>query len=256
MTAWAQLLHFYQPPTQTHDVLARIVEESYRPLLAVLTEHRNARVAIKMNGVLTEILAEHGHRGVLDSLRMLGERGQVEFVGSGRYHPILPLIPEAERVRSIADNARINRKFIGAAWQARGFFPPEMCYSGDILPSVASSGHEWITLSGVACPAEWPLDRVYRVPAEGRTMHVLFRDDVRSNRISFRETHPHAFIEDLSRVGGGKDAYVVTAMDAETYGHHIKGWSASSWAQRSSSWPTRAGRMPTRREWWQFSRVS
>ncbi|MGH2610968.1 MAG: hypothetical protein ACRDHF_17950, partial [Tepidiformaceae bacterium] len=224
MTAWAQLLHFYQPPTQTHDVLARIVEESYRPVLAVLTEHTNARIAINMNAVLTEMLADHGYRDVLDSLRMLGERGQVEFVGSGRYHPILPLIPEAERVRAIADNAPVNRKFIGQTWQARGFFPPEMCYSPEILPAVAGSGHEWLILSGVACPAEWPVDRVYRVPAGGGTMHVFFRDDVRSNRISFREANAQAFVDDLSRVGGGKDAYVVTAMDAETYGHHLKGW--------------------------------
>jgi alpha-amylase/alpha-mannosidase (GH57 family) len=224
MTAWAQLLHFYQPPTQTHDVLARIVEESYRPLLAVLAEHKNARVAINMNAVLTDLLSDHGYNDVLDSLRVLGERGQVEFAGSGRYHPILPLIPEGERVRAIADNARVNRKLLGPSWQARGFFPPEMCYSADILPSIANSGHDWIMLSGVACPAEWPLDKVYRVPADGRTMHVLFRDDVRSNRISFRETNAQAFVEDLSRWGGGKEAYIVTAMDAETYGHHIGGW--------------------------------
>lgn len=224
MTAWAMLLHFYQPPTQTHDVLTRIVDESYRPLLAVLSEHHNARIAVNINAVLTEMLADHGYGDVLDSLRILGERGQVEFVGSGRFHPILPLVPEGERVRSIADNAHLNRKLLGPSWQARGFFPPEMCYSGEILPGVAKSGHEWIILSGVACPAEWPTDLVYRVPADGRSMHVLFRDDVRSNRISFRETNPQPFVEDLSRVGGGKDAYVVTAMDAETYGHHIAGW--------------------------------
>ena len=224
MTAWAQLLHFYQPPTQTHDVLARIVDESYRPVLKVLAEHKAARIAVNMNAVLTEMLAEHGFKDVVDSLRALGERGQVEFVGSGRYHPILPLIAEPERVRSITENARVNRSLIGSSWSARGFFPPEMCFSADIVPAIASGGHDWIILSGVACPAEWPTNVVYRAPANGREMRVLFRDDVRSNRISFRETSPAAFIEDVSRVGQGKDAYVVTAMDAETYGHHIKGW--------------------------------
>lgn len=224
MTAWAQLLHFYQPPTQTHDVLARIVDESYRPLLGVLKEHRQARIAINMNAVLTDMLADHGYQDVIATLRELGERGQVEFVGSGRYHPILPLIPEAQRARTIAENARVNRRLIGTTWNARGFFPPEMCYSADIAPSIAASGHEWVILSGVACPAEWPVDRVYRLPVDGRSLPVLFRDDVRSNRISFRETDARSFVDDLSRVGGGSDAYVVTAMDAETYGHHIKGW--------------------------------
>ncbi len=224
MTYWAQLLHFYQPPTQTHDVLRRITEESYRPLVQVLREYPKSRIAVNMNGVLTELLEDHGYGDVVTGLRELAEKGQIEFVGSGKYHPILPLIPENERVRSIADNARTNHRAFGGAWNPRGFFPPEMCYGPETLPSIANSGHEWIILSGVACPADWPVDFVYRVPVDGRNMHVLFRDDARSNRISFRETDSRGFLEDLSRVGAGLPAYVLTAMDAETYGHHIRGW--------------------------------
>lgn len=224
MTFWAQLLHFYQPPTQSHDVLRRVAEESYRPLLGVLKEHPEARIAVNMNAVLTEMLDEHGCGDVVEALRELGERGQIEFVGSGKFHPILPLIPESERTRSIRENAQTNHRLLRGAWKPRGFFPPELCYSQDILPAVAAAGHDWIILSGVACPEAWPVDVICRVPADGRTLHLFFRDDARSNRISFRETDPSRFIDDLSRVGGGKDAYVVTAMDAETYGHHIHGW--------------------------------
>jgi alpha-amylase/alpha-mannosidase (GH57 family) len=224
VTHWAKLLHFYQPPTQTHDILRKVTDESYRPLLKVLNEHANARVAVNMQGVLTEMLREHGLGDVVDSLRDLAEMGRVEFVGSGKFHPILPLIPDGERRRSIEDNARANKDAFGPAWRPKGFFPPEMCYSNEILPSVADAGHEWFIMSGVGCPKEWPIDRVYRVRSGGSEMAVLFRDDVRSNRISFRETDPQRFLDDLSKVGGHNDAYVVTAMDAETFGHHISGW--------------------------------
>jgi alpha-amylase/alpha-mannosidase (GH57 family) len=224
MTVWAQLLHFYQPPTQTHEVLRRIAQESYRPLIQVLRDHPDARLAVNINAVLTDLLEDHGLGDVVAGLRELGERGQVEFVGSGKYHPILPLIPETERIRSIGDNARTNHRAFGSAWQPRGFFPPEMCYGPQIMPAIANAGHDWVILSGVACPAEWPTSLVYRVPADGRSIHVLFRDDSRSNRISFRETDAKAFLQDLSRLGGGAPSYVLTAMDAETYGHHIRGW--------------------------------
>jgi hypothetical protein len=43
MIYWAQLLHFYQPPTQVPSVLRRICDESYRPLLKVFQEYPNAR---------------------------------------------------------------------------------------------------------------------------------------------------------------------------------------------------------------------
>jgi Glycosyl hydrolase family 57 len=223
VTHWAQLLHFYQPPTQTHDILRKVADESYRPLLAVLAEHPKARIAINMNAVLTELLHDHGMGDILATLRMLVERGQVEIVGSGRFHPILPLIPEAERVRSIREQAQVNARLLGAKAKG-GFFPPEMCYSAEILPSVASAGYDWVVLSGVACPAAWPLDLVYRAPAGAGTVSVLFRDDLLSNRISFRETRADDFVDDLGRIGGEGPAYVLTAMDAETYGHHLKGW--------------------------------
>ncbi|MCC6383099.1 MAG: hypothetical protein IT304_11390 [Dehalococcoidia bacterium] len=241
MTAWAQLLHFYQPPTQTHDVLTRVANESYRPLLQVLREHPGARLAINVNAVLTEMLADHGLGDVVDGLRELGERGQAEYVGSGRYHPILPLIPAAERARSLAENGRVNRRLLGESYSPAGFFPPEMCWSGAIAAEIAAAGHEWVVLSGVACPTEWPTDLVYRTPANGRSLRVLFRDDVRSNRISFRETSPEQFLADLARVGGGRRAYVVTAMDAETYGHHIRGWEREFLAATYAAVEAQAG---------------
>jgi len=224
VTHWAQLLHFYQPPTQTHDVLRKVAEESYRPLLGVLAEHENVRIAVNIQGCLTEMLQEHALGDVVDGLRELAERGRIEFVGSGKYHPILPLIPEPARKRSIEANGRANGAAFGQQWRPEGFFPPEMCFSPDITPSIAAAGHRWLIVSGVACPVEWPINQVHRVGAGGSEIAVLFRDDVRSNRISFRETDAQHFIDDLSRVGGTADAYVVTAMDAETFGHHIKGW--------------------------------
>lgn len=224
MTAWAQLFHFYQPPTQTHEILHRVAEESYRPLLAVLHEHPDARAAVNINAVLAEALADHGLGDILDSLRQLAQRGQVEFTGSGRYHPVLPLIPAGERARSIAENARENRRLLGAAWQPRGFFPPEMCFSPEIVPAVAGAGYKWIILSGVACASAWPTREVYSLGAGGDSPRVLFRDDVRSNRVSFAQTGPEAFIDDLAGISGGEESYVVTAMDAETFGHHVRGW--------------------------------
>ena len=224
MTYWAQLLHFYQPPTQAHEVLQRVANESYRPLLGVLREHPSAKLAVNMNGVLTELLLDHGLRDVVDGLRELAERGQVEFVGSGKFHPILPLIPADACERSNRENNDANAAAFNESWKPRGFFPPELCFNSGIADPVAAAGHEWLLLSGIACPAEWPIDQVYRTSANGNTIATLFRDDARSNRISFRKTAAAEFVDDLSRIGAGAPAYILTAMDAETYGHHIRGW--------------------------------
>ncbi|MBI2868263.1 MAG: hypothetical protein HYX96_00355 [Chloroflexi bacterium] len=225
MIYWAQLFHFYQPPTQMPVILEKICNESYAPLLKVLHENPHARATININGVLLEMLHDYGHRHILTSLRGLARKGTVEFTGSGKYHPILPLLPKAERKRQIKLNATTGRRFLGKSYSPRGFFPPEMCYSDEILPEVAGSGHQWLILSGIACPGQWVNDKIYQVEYNGAALAIFFRDDILSNKISFKQVGAQDFLEHLEQLRGDReDVYVVTAMDAETYGHHIQNW--------------------------------
>lgn len=225
MIYWAQLLHFYQPPTQVPSVLGKICNESYRPLFHVLEEYPDARLTVNFNGVLTDMLMDCGHKDIIEGFRSLAEMGQIEFTGTAKYHPILPLIPKDEVKRQIDLNVQTNRHFFGRNYRPQGFFPPEMCYSQDILQPIINSGHRWVIVAGVACPVDWPVDVIYRTGSAGDEIAVFFRDDVLSNRISFRNMEAREFIAHLERWRGGREnIYVVTAMDAETYGHHIQGW--------------------------------
>jgi alpha-amylase/alpha-mannosidase (GH57 family) len=225
MIYWAPLFHFYQPPTQVPEILMKVANESYRPVLEVFEEYPRARATFNINGALTEMLGLYGYTDVLSGMRTLAERGQIEFTGSGKYHPILPLIPGDEVARQITLNHNTNRQYLGEAYQPRGFFPPEMCYSKDIAEPVSLSRHEWIIVSGIACPEGWPMDIVHRIDYAGQPLAVFFRDDILSNKISFKDVDGQGFIEHLKQLRQGEgDIYVITAMDAETFGHHIQHW--------------------------------
>jgi alpha-amylase/alpha-mannosidase (GH57 family) len=222
---WAQLLHFYQPPTQFPPVLDKICQESYWPLLEVLRQYPTARATVNINGVLSEMLRDYGHRDIIEGLKELAQTGQIGLTGTGKYHPILPLIPQREVKRQIELNQKTNGFFFGDAFKPAGFFPPEMAYGRDIISPIVETGYRWIILSGVACPANWPVDSIYQVEHEGKRLAVFFRDDILSNKISFQELSPEQFLEHLRALRGNKEnIYVITAMDAETYGHHIKNW--------------------------------
>lgn len=226
MIYWAPLLHFYQPPSQTHWVLKKVCNESYRPLVNLFRELPHAQVTVNINAVLTEMLADHGMSDVIDGLRAISEDGRLEFTGSAMYHPILPLIPQEEVLRQITHNYQSNRRFFGNSYAPKGFFPPEMGYSYDIVKPILDTGHRWIIISGIACPAVWPTDTIYEIESsDDQNLVVFFRDDILSNRISFKETDAQTFIAQLRELQDKKkDIYVITAMDAETFGHHIKRW--------------------------------
>jgi alpha-amylase/alpha-mannosidase (GH57 family) len=69
---------------------------------------------------------------------------------------------------------------------------------------------------------------VYKVDDEGKQVSVLFRDDLLSNMIGFQSMEMgKPFLEKLREVRSQaktEDIYVITALDAETFGHHIKNW--------------------------------
>ena len=225
MIYWAPLLHFYQPPTQLHWVLDKVCDESYRPLIKIFRSNPSAKVTVNVTACLTELLAEHGKKDVIEGLSELAQKGQLEFTNSAKHHPILPLIPPDEVVRQITQNDETNRHFFGSVYAPKGFFPPEMCYSRDIVEPILKAKCEWVILSGVACPLEWPIDIVHYITAPSGKLSVFFRDDILSNMISFRHIDALSFLKHLSRLRGEReDIYVITAMDAETFGHHIKSW--------------------------------
>jgi len=225
MIYWAPLLHFYQPPTQSHKVLAKICEESYRPLVKVFRDHPESRVTINMCGVLTEMLADHGFGDVTAGLGELGRHGQIEFVESAKFHAILPLIPESEAKRQIELNKKTNLSFFKDSYKPRGFFLPEMCYSDAVGSIVRGMGYEWVIVSGIANQGKWPMDYVTSFKLGSGSMKVFFRDDIISNMISFENIDAPGFVSRIKELAEKKqDAYIVTAMDAETFGHHVKGW--------------------------------
>lgn len=225
MIYWAPFLHFYQPPTQFHAILKKVCNESYRPLLRMLLEHPNSKVTINICGVLTEMLNDHGAVDVLAHLKELAQKGQLEFVDSAKYHAILPLIPEKEMRRQIELNNKTNSYFFKESYKIHGFFPPEMCYSNEVGSILSDMRYDWVLISGVACPQNWPLDIIYKVSFDSSDINVFYRDDILSNKISFQGVDSVGFIEELINLSEGKkDIYVITAMDAETFGHHIQNW--------------------------------
>jgi len=220
----ALLLHIYQPPTQFADILAKICDQSYRKIIKILLSNLEARLTLNICGSLTEQLAREGHQDIIENLKILAKRGQIELTGSAKYHPLLPKIPRSEAERQIKLNDETNRKFFGEVWKPVGFFPPEMAYSREVGDLIEGLGFSWIILE------EYAFDPAYGKPREdviykrkGKKLRIFFRNKDLSVRIAFGHISSlPAFFKAVSD-HIKREGFLVLATDGETFGHHQPG---------------------------------
>ena len=224
MIYWAPLLHMYQPTFQDSRVLRQIDKECYKPLLKMFEEHDNVKISLNINTVLIEMLYEFDLCDTIEILQNLESSNKIEITGTAKFHPILPLIPKKESEHQIEINEEILKKEF-KEWERGGFFPPEMSISSQVAKYIREIGYKWVIISGIACPVDWPTDQIYSSP---NGLMLFFRDDILSNKIAFNNITAKGFVEEITGMvkenneSKQKDKYIITAMDSETFGHHIK----------------------------------
>lgn len=224
----AFLLNLFQPTPQTGDVVKTITEECYRPLAELFNSELAPKFTVSLTNSLAGLLMEHGCDDVFDELRSAVENGAVEFVHTGAYYPVFPLVPQAEVKRQLELDIEFKARYFDHRALA-GVFSPELCHDDRLLGLYRQLGFQWtlvddgvLELNGIQVP-----DRdIYLVDG----FAVLLRSTLWSNRIdplnsaSDRYWTGQEFVNALRSEALSKDhdTYRIIALAGETFGHHIK----------------------------------
>lgn len=212
---WLNFLHIYQPPTLEKDLLVRITKEAYLNIVKILKANPKYKITLNITACLTEYLNQVGFTELIDDIKLLAKRGQIELTGSAAFHPLLPLLPIKEVKRQIQINNDINKKYFGEAYNPKGFYLPEMAYSKPVAKAIKQAGFEWIILDEISYDGKinnGHIDYAKKYKIKGVGLSVVFR-----NR-KLSKTFVPETIAQLLR-SEHLPTNIITATDGELYGH-------------------------------------
>ncbi|MHB8595486.1 MAG: alpha-amylase/4-alpha-glucanotransferase domain-containing protein [Ktedonobacteraceae bacterium] len=140
------LLHNHQPVGNFPWVFEQVYAESYAPMIAALERHPAVRLSLHYTGSLLDWL-EEAHPEFLERIALLVQRNQVEMVSGGYYEPILPAIPDTDKLGQMRRlTERIQRDF---GTQATGMWLAERVWEPGLPHFLRQAGIEWTILDDV-----------------------------------------------------------------------------------------------------------
>lgn len=153
----ALVLNLHQPPRnldtllETNEWEVKEILYAYDRMPRVLWSYEDlARVHLAMSGTLLETLSSPDFQrriyGVVDCgslLWSLQNQKIFEILGTGYYHPVLPLIPEADWDDQLERWQGIARHLF---WRSHfaGFWPPEMGFCMEMIPHLKRFGYRYV----------------------------------------------------------------------------------------------------------------
>lgn len=221
----ALLFHFYQPWWQFPSVLHKIVNQCYRPILELVNSSDRFCFTANVNLSLLELL-DNSFPDVVAGFREAAEKGRIELMGSPAQHSIFPLIPEfLQRAQIQADKEGKEKRFV-LKQNCKGFYLPEMAFSRNDIGLMREFGYRWSVTDDEpfrAIHGSVPCDNIVIMNGFKTYMRSsLWSNLISSGNFSFTDIKSRMEYEIPSWTKNAP-AYLIIAMDAETYGHHHEG---------------------------------
>lgn len=212
---WVNCLHIYQPPWQSEDVIRLVTRESYEWIVAALKKFPQWNITMNIAGTLLDSFDALKMDGLLNDLKKLVQRGQIELTGSAHFHAFLPELPDHEITHQIALQEFALKKYF-SGYKPAGFFAPELAYSNKVGAILRKRKYRWIVLDPISTTIEPKPAVAYT--EKGTGLRVVFRDR------TFSRSFPPEAIYKMLNARNQNAKTLISVTDGELYGHFHKDW--------------------------------
>lgn len=133
-------IHNHQPVGNYPFVFEQVYHDAYLPLLEALERHPGVRVSLHYSGCLLDWIRDNRPDFVPRVAALVG-RGQVEVMTGGYYEPILPMIPDSDKLGQIAKLSQEVQHLFGQ--EPTGLWLAERVWEPHLPAALARAGVRW-----------------------------------------------------------------------------------------------------------------
>lgn len=132
--------HNHQPVGNFPWVFEQVYHDAYLPMVEALERHPSIHLSLHYSGPLLDWLRENRPE-LIERIRTLAKQGQVEIMTGGYYEPILPAIPDSDKLGQIAKlTAAVQDDF---GYTPSGLWLAERVWEPQLTEILAQAGVQW-----------------------------------------------------------------------------------------------------------------
>lgn len=219
----------YDGRQSNERIFRKVTEKSYRPMLALLErnmiEHPDFKVSLSITGTWLD-QAELWAPELIEQIRRMVERGQVEIVGETYYHSLAFFYDKDEFFDQVELHANRIQQLFGVRPQA--FRNTELAYNDQLAGWADTHGYKVILAEGWDKVLGWRSPNYLYRPAGCQHTKLLLKNYRLSDDIAFRFSNRswhdwpltvpkyNAWLEEACLDGNLINLF----MDFETFGEH------------------------------------
>jgi alpha-amylase len=133
-------IHNHQPVGNFPWVFDEVFRMAYLPMVQAMERHPSIKLSLHYSGPILDWMREE-HPEFLEQVAGLVRRGQVELMSGGYYEPILPVIPDADKLGQIAKLSQTIRERFGQ--QPSGLWLAERVWEPHLPLPLAQADIKW-----------------------------------------------------------------------------------------------------------------
>ena len=136
-------VHMHQPVDNFGEAVDEAVELCYKPFFETMVKFPEFKFSVHCSGWLLDKIRVN-HPDIFKNMKILTQKGSIEWIGAGYYEPVLSSIPSRDRRSQIKKLSDFIDNYFGV--RPKGLWLTERVWESSLVPDISACGIDYVVV--------------------------------------------------------------------------------------------------------------